>query len=336
MALCLLPHLSGLGGPASFQSRLIAGLTARGIPISFDPSDPAVTSILVVGGTSDLLSLHLANRRGVHIVQRLNGMNWIHRVKNTGLRHYLRSEINNLLLAYIRHRLAAEIVYQSGFSQYWWEHANGKLTRPTQVIYNAVDLDAITPTGPGSPPDNLIRIQMVEGHLGGGNEIGFQNGIALAETLIRDHNLPIELCIAGDAPADLRRETCRRLGQAVNWLGPIPRERIPEINRSAHLFFSADLNAACPNSVIEALACGLPVVAFDTGALNELVPQTAGRVVPYGGDHWKLEPADVSSLARAAKDLLADLPRYRTGARRQAEAAFGLDRMVEAYLAVFR
>jgi glycosyltransferase involved in cell wall biosynthesis len=263
-------------------------------------------------------------------------MNWIHRVSRTGLRHFLRSEGNNLILSTIRRRLAGEIVYQSGFSQDWWERVYGRMAKPCRVIHNAVDLDHFSPTGPGCPPENLIRIQMVEGHLGGGNEIGFQNGLALAETLIRAHNLPVELCIAGDVPAGLRREACGRLGQAVNWLGPVPRERIPEVNRSAHFFFSADLNAACPNSVIEALACGLPVVAFDTGALKELVPQTAGRVVPYGGDHWKLEPADVSSLAGAAKELLSDLPHYRSGARRQAEAAFGLDRMVEAYLAVFR
>jgi len=98
------------------------------------------------------------------------------------------------------------------------------------------------------------------------------------------------------------------------------------------LLFAADINAACPNSTIEALACGLPVVAFDTGALHELVSGDAGRVVAYGGNPWLLEPADVPGLARAANEVLVDQPRFRQGARRRAEEAFGLDTMVEGYL----
>ena len=69
----------------------------------------------------------------------------------------------------------------------------------------------------------------------------------------------------------------------ILWAGTVSRERIPEIDRSAHLLFSADLHPACPNSVIEAMACGLPVVAFDTGALNELVLGDSGRTCPL----WK-------------------------------------------------
>jgi glycosyltransferase involved in cell wall biosynthesis len=75
----------------------------------------------------------------------------------------------------------------------------------------------------------------------------------------------------------------QRSSVPIVWAGLQPAERIPELDRSAHLLYSADLNAACPNSVIEALACGLPVLAFDTGALQELVVGDAGRVVPYGG-----------------------------------------------------
>jgi glycosyltransferase involved in cell wall biosynthesis len=86
--------------------------------------------------------------------------------------------------------------------------------------------------------------------------------------------------------------------------------------------------------VIEALACGLPVVSFDTGALSELVTGDAGRIVAYGGDPWRLDPPDVDGLARAASELLGDLPRFRLAARQRAEAAFGLDDMVQAYLDV--
>ena len=104
--------------------------------------------------------------------------------------------------------------------------------------------------------------------------------------------------------------------------------------RGADLLFSADLNAACPNSVIEALACGLPVLSFDTGSLKELVIGDSGRVVPYGGNPWNIEPPDVQSLADAAVEILRDQPRFRKSAREQAEKNLGLDKMVDAYLKV--
>jgi glycosyltransferase involved in cell wall biosynthesis len=120
----------------------------------------------------------------------------------------------------------------------------------------------------------------------------------------------------------------------VEFTGIVPRERIPELDRSAHLLFSAEINAPCPNSVIEALACGLPVAAFQTGALPELVTGEAGRLVPYGGDPWKLDPPNLGALASAAAEILAGPERFRRAARLRAEEAFGLDRMLERYLDV--
>ncbi len=118
----------------------------------------------------------------------------------------------------------------------------------------------------------------------------------------------------------------------LTWTGLVPADRIPEIDRSAHLLYSADVNPACPNSVIEALACGLPVVAFDTGALPELVTAACGRIIPYGGDPWRLERPDIDALADAAGQILNDLERYHRAARARAEAVFDLDVMVKAYL----
>jgi len=107
---------------------------------------------------------------------------------------------------------------------------------------------------------------------------------------------------------------------------------VPALDRSAHVLFSADLNAACPNAVVEALACGLPVVAFDTGALPELIQNDAGRVVPYGSNYWNLEPPDIPALATAAAHILTNQEHYRAAARAHAAANFGLDAMVEQYL----
>ena len=86
--------------------------------------------------------------------------------------------------------------------------------------------------------------------------------------------------------------------------------------RSSHLLFSAEVNPPCPNSVIEALACGLPVVGFDTGSLSELVQGDAGRLVPYGADQWKLQKPDIPMLAEVATEVLqrpARIPESSTG-----------------------
>jgi glycosyltransferase involved in cell wall biosynthesis len=86
--------------------------------------------------------------------------------------------------------------------------------------------------------------------------------------------------------------------------------------------------------VIEALACGLPVIGFDTGSLSELVQGDAGRLVSYGANPWKLEPPDIPALAAAAAEVLDDPQRFRTYARERAENVFDVENMVNEYLKV--
>jgi len=156
----------------------------------------------------------------------------------------------------------------------------------------------------------------------------------LARILHEKHGFPMELQVVGRIEPAHRAQVASRSPVPILWAGAVARERIPEIDRSAHLFFSADLNPACPNAVIEALACGLPVAAFDTGAMQEVVGGEAGRIIPYGGDPWRLEEPDVPALAEASAGILRDRPRFSRAARRHAEQALGLDKMMDGYLQV--
>jgi glycosyltransferase involved in cell wall biosynthesis len=332
--ICVLPRLQGLGGPASFRARLVAGLQARGVRVVSDPADPACTVILVIGGTSRLNDLWQARRRGVRIVQRLNGMNWIHRRRFTGVRHFLRSEWNNFILSTIRRSLADRIIYQSNFARSWWQTVYQGVRPSGSVIYNGVDLTAFHPLGETRPPTDHYRVLLVEGRLGGGNETGLENAVQLVRQLNGMMPKRVELMVIGDVPPGLRAEYERAQQGMITWGGVVQREQVAEIDRSAHVLFSADLNAACPNSVIEALACGLPVVAYSTGSLPELITGDAGQVVPWGSNFWKLEPPDIPLLAEAARAVLLDQERYRPAARARAEEAFGLETMVERYLSV--
>ena len=86
--------------------RLITGLKERGVEVVFDALDPANSAILVIGGTRALGQLQRARAMNIRIVQRLNGMNWVHRQRYTGMKHFIRAEVGNWLLAAIRRNLS--------------------------------------------------------------------------------------------------------------------------------------------------------------------------------------------------------------------------------------
>lgn len=332
--ICLVPQLKGIGGMVSFQARLSAGLARRGIQVTYDLENRPYEAVLVIGGTRNLAGLWSARRAGIPIVQRLDGRNWIHRVSSTSVRHYIRAEYGNWLLQLIRSQLASYIVYQSTFSRTWWERDKGQISCPNTVIFNGVDLNVYTPDGSEKPPSDRIRILLVEGNLMGGYELGLRLALQLTASLQPSLSKAVELMVVGRINEDLRFNISKETALQIGWYGQVPREEIPKIDRSAHLLFSGDLNPACPNAVIEALACGLPVVAFDTGALKELVPANAGRLTAYGSDPWILQDPDIPSLANAAEEVLENLNDFRIGARAWAEKQFDLEQMVDRYLDV--
>ena len=330
----MIPNVTGTGGMVSFRHKLEAGLTRVGVDTCFDLEDGPYQSVLVIGGSRQIAGLNNIKKKGIRIVQRLDGINWIHRKRYTGLRHTIRAEYGNLLQSTIRRHLADHIVYQSEFAQNWWIDWYGQTKSGYNIIHNGVDLDMYSPSGPHRRPADKFRLLVVEGTLAGGYESGLQNAVNLAETLQQRHQLPMELMVVGSVSPELSHKWDKRSSIPIQWAGKVPRESIPEIDRSAHILYAADLHPACPNSVIEALACGLPVAAFDTGAIRELVPDDAGIVVPYGSDPWKLQPPDINTLADKVATVLLDNEPYRKAARLFAKQHFNLDKMVRNYMDV--
>ena len=330
-SICILPELKITGGPSSFQSKLKAGLAVCGIETHHDISREDTCALLITGATRDLGALMEARQRGIRIVQRLDGMNWLHKKRATGLKHYLRSERMNLQLALIRRLFADRIVYQSEFTRDWWNRVYGAIKKPATVIYNGVDLKIFNQSSLSTIPKDFIRVVVVEGSFKGGHERDLLNTVDFAKHLSEHINRKVELAIAGNVPEGLKKLIPEDDSESVNWLGVIPHEQIPEIDRSAHLLFTAEINAACPNSVVEALACGLPVVGYATGSIPELVGEDGGAVRPYGSDYWKLEAPVPEELVHASANIVDNLAQFQKSARKRAEELFGLDQMVEKY-----
>ncbi len=314
---------------ASFRLKFEQGLRARNIDVTHDLNDKS-DAVLVIAGTRFLLDLNRARRRGIRVVQRLDGINWVQRVKWSGVKYSVRAEYGNVMLATIRNRFADRVIYQSRFIRHWWEDWYGVAKAPATVIINGVDLNAYTHDGEHERPTDKYRMLLLEGSLARGLNSGLFHAVSVAEKLSAKY--PMEVVVAGTVDEATQQKL--KSNVSVKFLGTVPRADIPKLARSSHMMYCAEVNPPCPNSVIEALACGLPVIGFDSGSLKELVTDDAGCIVPYGTNPWKLETPNIEALASSAGEVLEKQKQFRAAARRRAESAFGLDQMVESYLKV--
>jgi glycosyltransferase involved in cell wall biosynthesis len=116
-------------------------------------------------------------------------------------------------------------------------------------------------------------------------------------------------------------DRCRFLGH---------RDDVPAVLAAADVFVLPSRSEASPNSVIEAMAAGLPVVATSVGGIPELVTDgRTGRLVP---------PGDPSALAQALVDLL-DHPGHAAelgrAARARIERTASFERMVADFESLY-
>lgn len=141
----------------------------------------------------------------------------------------------------------------------------------------------------------------------------------------------LRLVMVGDGP--LREQARALLAEAgvadLAWL-PGERADVPDVMRSLDCFVLPSLAEGISNTILEAMACGLPVVATAVGGNAELVRDgETGRVVPAG---------DADAMARALVELADDVPRAtalgRAG-RARVEREFSLQAMVGAYQALY-
>ncbi|HYG78533.1 MAG TPA: glycosyltransferase family 4 protein [Planctomycetota bacterium] len=118
--------------------------------------------------------------------------------------------------------------------------------------------------------------------------------------LLKQHPMEIRLVLVGEGP--LRRELFRlatELGIAehVRFAGGCKHHEVPTWINAADAVCLASQNEGLPNVLVEALACGRPVVATNVGGIPELVSSPRyGRLV---------NPGDPPALADAMNDVLA-------------------------------
>jgi sugar transferase (PEP-CTERM/EpsH1 system associated) len=206
-------------------------------------------------------------------------------------------------------------------------------------IYNGVDSERFHPAGErreevpcagfAGPEDFVIgtvgRMQDVKDQLTLARAfVRLMQGYSGAEQRLR-------LVMIGEGP--LREKARVLLSNAgierYAWL-PGERNDVARIMRSFDLFVLPSLAEGISNTILEAMASGLPVLATAVGGNPELIePGVTGTLVPRN---------DAESMARAMRAYVgsAELCRRQgSEARRTVERRFNMEAMADAYMAVY-
>jgi teichuronic acid biosynthesis glycosyltransferase TuaC len=184
----------------------------------------------------------------------------------------------------------------------------GVASERTRVVGNGVDLARFAPREQaaerqrlGLPIDAKVLISV------GGlvERKGFHRVIEMLPRLREQFANLHYLIVGGPSPeGDLTAELKRQvgelgLGHCVHFLGPMAPEQLAGPLSAADVFVLATRNEGWANVFLEAMACGLPVVATDVGGNAEVVCQESlGSIVPFG-DPQALAAALAASLQRS-------------------------------------
>lgn len=317
------PHSPGKGGPGTFQRNFERVLKGLGWQIIYTTSDSKIKPdlVFVVGGTRKLFWLIKMKTMKVPIFYRLDGINWLHRKRGWGTKHYLEGEYRNINNKLIHGFIADFIIYQSQFVKNWWDKESYRKRRDFNIVYNGTNLRSFKPD-----KNKFERIVFLEGTI---DYSPFAIDLINAVRESIPDSIPVELFGAFITPASRKK-----LDSRVQYKGLVNRRDVPKSLINA-IYVSMDVNPACPNTVVEAMACGSPVVAFDTGAINEVVSDNGGIVVPFGANPWKLESPDHRSLIEAIFKIIDNWDFYSKKARSLAAQKFDEEKMVTSYLKIF-
>ena len=219
------------------------------------------------------------------------------------------------------------------------QHRVGIPSARITQIYNGVDAQRFAPASSGRPliegsPFTDAKHWLV-GTVGRMQTVKDQPMLARAfiqalalQPALRER---LRLVMVGDGP--LRAESQRLLQAAgvadLAWL-PGERADVPAILRGLDCFVLPSLAEGVSNTILEAMATGLPVVATDVGGNAELVTHgSTGEIVPA---------ADVQACANAMRRMAADPAQARAmgkSGREQIEKRFSMGAMVAAYQGVY-
>lgn len=199
------------------------------------------------------------------------------------------------------------------------------------IIYNGVDIQHFCPAEHAQPEDNDRVWHITLGASRITDRKGIRYLIEALDMLREKYRFSVK--IIGDGNARERLETLvqeKRLGDQIAFIGRVPREETLPYYQAADVFVLPSLNEGMSNAMLEALACGLPILSTRTGGADELVKE--------GQNGLFIKPRDAKSIVQALETLIEDNDlRQRMGRESRSLAErMSWENVAKEYHAVYR
>jgi glycosyltransferase involved in cell wall biosynthesis len=230
---------------------------------------------------------------GMFVVNSLTGLGTLF-IGNHGASSYVRSLVRRALKILLKRRGSTTIVQNPDDRRFVLELGVPEKNVVT-IPGSGVDTERFKPL-PEPPPPIAAAYA--------GRMLADKGVLTLiqAYSLATSRGVSMQLLLAGDTdrenPGSLAPEQLREFASAfgINWLGHVA--DIREVWERAHFAVLASLREGMPKSLLEAAACGRPMVATDTPGCREIaIAGKTALTVPVG---------DVEALAAAMGKMAAD------------------------------
>lgn len=191
------------------------------------------------------------------------------------------------------------------------------------TVPNGVDLEYFKPMNQQKARTefglNLDSDIVLLGGVGGAYRKGVDLFIESLSKIDRDN---LEVVTFGDIDSEFESSI------PVSTLGYVPSDKLPLAYNIADVAVVPSRRENLSNMVIESIACGTPVVAFDIGGMPDMISNRENG--------YLATPNSTSDLANGIEWVLdADRVRLSENARKTAEQDYSLDQMANRYLSIF-
>jgi len=231
-------------------------------------------------------------------------------------------------------KFADHIIYQSLFSKFMADKYLYNRVKDFSIIYNGVDIEAFKPDG------HKVQKKFVMSIHGNMRDTDILNcSLKLFEMLFLSESFKfyksINLMIIGTMTTDVKKlyeNMCRNsaiISQHSSLYGPVNKIELAKLLPLSDLSIHLMSGDACPNAVLESMACGVPVLCQSFGGQAELAGE-AGIVVESKGEFDYSE-----DLIKSCYDSVLlnsnGFNSLKFKARKRAEDYFSLEAMGSKY-----